>query len=74
MKADVPKRSRRRMDRARMKGRAVRVLDLMKFPASKAGYWADNLAKCSCAMCCNNRRFEGPTRQELAFIATGEEQ
>lgn len=63
------KRAIRRMQRERMKRRAIKVLKLMKFPTDYAGYWADNLAKCSCHMCRNTRRDGELTKQELIFYA-----
>lgn len=70
----LPKRARRFLDRERKIEEARVVLNRM-FPLGwgerTAGHWADNLAKCSCHMCCNPRRNtllkgkERLTRQEL---------
>jgi hypothetical protein len=46
-----PKRSRRRLDAARMKSRARRI-----YPRDKAAKLANHLANCSCAACGNPRR------------------
>ena len=67
-------RAIRRHHRKRMKAKAVRVFKtwdriataLLGFtPERSAGYYADNLAKCSCSMCRNLRRDHGDTRQEI---------
>lgn len=55
----LPKRARRFLARERKIEEARVVLNRM-FPLGwgerTAGHWADNLAKCSCHMCCNIRR------------------
>lgn len=52
-------RALRRWIKGRLKERAVR---LYGFP--KAIRYADNLTPCSCPMCGNRRRHDGPTLQE----------
>ena len=49
------KRERRRRDLARMKAKALRVLDFKG--AERAIKQAEHLAACSCWMCGNPRRF-----------------
>ena len=79
----LPKRARRILDRERKIAEATKVLNEM-FPLGwgerTAGHWADNLAKCSCHMCCNARRNpyakgkDKLTRQELIENIRFEEQ
>lgn len=57
---DVPKRSRRRMDLARMKAKARKL-----YPHDPQAKLADHLAECSCPSCGNQRRHEGPPIREL---------
>lgn len=52
-------RERRRRDKARMKRKARKL-----YPHDPNAKLADHLTTCSCAMCCNRRKIEGPTRQE----------
>lgn len=58
--ADEPKRARRRRDLARMKAKAHRVRPWSPRAVKEAEY----LAVCSCWMCCNRRRIDGPSLQE----------
>lgn len=54
-------RVKRRRDKARMKKRAKKV-----YPWWDEAYKvADHIKLCSCFMCCNRRKIEGPTRQEI---------
>ncbi|MFK8252655.1 hypothetical protein [Ancylobacter terrae] len=63
---DEPKRARRRRDLMRMKAKARRVR-----PYNPSAKDAEHLATCSCWMCCNRRRIDGPTLQELRLEAIG---
>ena len=68
------KRAERRLARATKIARAKRILALNGWGANGVhpAKWADNMAKCSCHMCCNERRNphltpkEKLTRQEKA--------
>lgn len=60
------KRALRRHHRARMIHHAMRSYVIGAFDdegwaerRTRATYWADNLAKCSCYLCGNPRKFEG---------------
>ena len=57
---DKESRRRRRKDLARMKKRAR---DVYKYPGAEK--LANHIKNCSCHGCCNLRKTEGPTRQEL---------
>jgi len=63
--AHEPKRARRRRDLARMKDKAHRVRPWSPRAVKEAEY----LAACSCWMCCNRRRIDGPTVQERRAFA-----
>lgn len=54
-------RADRRFRRQRKIARAAKMLRLWGFSESKAGYWADNMAKCSCDMC------TAPAKKEPKF-------
>lgn len=62
--AQEPKRARRRRDIAHMKAKAQRVRPWSPRVIKEA----EHLAACSCWMCCNRRRIEGPSLQERRAI------
>jgi hypothetical protein len=61
------KRGLRRHHSARMKAKARRVFAIWKSDAGPEaiGRFADNLKKCSCWMCGNQRQHHGPRWQEI---------
>lgn len=62
---EMSKRAERRANRERMKAKARAI-----WPRHNPGKVADNLAICSCWMCGNARRYEGPTMQERRAMFT----